>query len=1374
MAKHYQQPGGYFNLIKDIPTPKTRNTGQGISASARAQEAQKQQQEEQRRTGRGLSYSAWVRLGMEQQQEEQQRTGQGLSYSAWVRQGMEQQRQAEIDADREFDIWQDNMPNERSTGFDIGGSPSVLTSDLQGGGDDRITREEALASQVDCDDDKQEEVQEAMDKSLTALPVSVFAPTEQSEEFLFDQYSEMGHTGEFFSPGMLDMRQGWYQHVVSINGERIVRNYPKHSRMIPLQYYYDSLITTPYIMRDHLEQKDPRVNLGSNATTNPNLFDNLRYVLGCTWEANSLQTGTPKTALMIASNFEKFDTNAVDFADSMARRGIFFCLRPSVNMEINPSFNNFSGLDLSPLKTLNLSNPQFGYETFFGLLTTMSILKKMEIANPSIDWDNFNVFTYLKDLAQQRELVINTSANNSSKKMVDHSFRAPTGFPVSELDLSVFNPLRYKHEFINSNLVKITSHNRARTEQFYTNTYPHERYKKSIYRAFNYTFPSDDKFRGSNFGTPTATPSDPNQEASQTDIIDNIESFEELGISRPLRDDIIQKFPASQVERIREINDSILIGNPELQTTFSEYVAGQDVTVPFEYWVNSNLTNYNLIQFKMGHPSSFATLLQYHGLDTLFMEMLDLTKPANRSYYAQILDTVINKDRDLRSQEELDRASINLTPNEVRDPLRLMKAMTEAARGNTSEGDWHGEFAYEDIDAYSYPLAYDGITRNTRTGGQADIFNLIHDQMQAARRAPESSDERIDLTSLAPDLDPGRPFELHFRSIYMNYNASAESQMHRRASQIIGGAPCYSEVVAYRLVKIDASTRETVQEFYFFNSFAVEDFKFVDSQVLPGKRYIYKIFTINFVIGSEYRYDFDRSRIASRNVQVNFDFSDNFDDNNSFNQLSAKLISPKSVTEAEYPDPAFANLLIGGGTFDKKLNLNDTLQIITPLIVTPSYRIIEAPYYEQIVVATTNDLPPIYPDVQVVDSYRSSKQNLSAVMIYPFARFGTETAEPIALEGSDSEMLATMREVQQVISQSEDLPSSINYRSDSEPERYEMFYTFFEPIGYSSFSATGNKVSTTREKRFFDLNLPFNTKIYVTFRSIDLAGFSNPSPIFELTRHNYGDGTYTTFEPYEPRKRRPHITCSRLISIEAATQQKIFNIEDDSGEVDFTSAPEDLQSITLGKPIDNEELLWGRKFKFRFTSASSYNSFDVNCDFTFNKKQIGESQPPRTNAPNAQSNHPQDTSRRNRRGNNANISQRGRNNPGIMDNVMDQTTLPTPAPNDISFGMFDQPATDATDLTVPDLEPELTMDDRLPFNNFFDPYADAPTEVNEQGVMVSKTYIPDYIGPEPSSTGGSGATTLSSTGGGGGATISQSEEERRRRQRRRAYAESQY
>ena len=1310
---------------------------------------------------------------MKEQQEEQQRTGRGLSYSAWVRLGMEQQRQAEADAyeaaEREFDMWQDNMSNERTTGFDVGGSPSVLAPELQGG-QNRITREEALASQVDCDDDKQEEIQESMDKALTALPISIFASTEQSEEFLFDQYPDMEPTRSRIglSPGLEPLSQGWYQHVVNINGEQIVRNYPKHSRMIPQQYYYDSLVKTPYIMRDHLDQKDPRVNLGSDATTNPNLVDNLRYVLGCTWEANSLQTGTPKTALMISSDFEKFDPSAIDFLDAMARRGIFFCLKPSANMQINPNFNHFAGVDASPLKQLNSSNPQSGYQTDFGLLTTMSILKKMEIANPSIDWDNFNVFTYLKDLAQQRELVINTSANNSKKTMVDHSFRAPTGFPVSELDLSVFNPSRYQHKFINSNLVKITSHNRARTEQFYTNTYPHERYKKSIYRAFNYTFPSDDKFRGSNFGTPTATPSDPNQEASQTDIIDNIESFEELGISRPLRDDIIQKFPASQVERIEEINNSILTGNPELQTTFSEYVAGQDVTVPFEYWINSNLTNYNLIQFKMGHPSSFATLLQYHGLDTLFMEMLDLTKPANRSYYAQILDTVINKNRDLRTQEDLDRASINLTPNEVRDPLRLMKAMTEAARGNTSEGDWHGEFAYEDIDAYSYPLAYDGITRNPRSGPQADIFNFIHDQIHSGRRADESRDDRINLDSLAPDLDPDRTFENHFRSIYMNYNASAESQMHRRGSQIIGGAPCYSEVVAYRLVKIDASTRETVQEFYFFNSFAVDDFKFVDSQVLPGKRYIYKIFTINFVIGSEYRYDFDLSRVASKNVQVNFDFSDNFDNNNSFNQDSGKLMSPKSATEAEYPDPVFANVDDLGGASNMKLNLNDTLQIITPLIVTPSYRIIEAPYYEQIVVATTNDLPPIYPDVQVVDSYRSSKQNLSAVMIYPFARFGTETAEPISLDGSDSVMLATMREVQQVISQSEDLPTSINYRSDSEPERYEMFYTFFEPIGYSSFSATGNKVSTTREKKFFDLNLPFNTKIYVTFRSIDLAGFSNPSPIFELTRHNYGDGTYTTFEPYEPRKRRPHITCSRLISIEAATQQKIFNIEDDSGEVDFTSAPEDLQSITLGKPIDNEELLWGRKFKFRFTSANSYNSFDVNCDFTFNKKQTGEAQSPRTNAPNAQSNHPQDTGRRDRRGGNASISQRGRNNPGTT--VMD-ATIPTPMPNDTSFGIFDEPA---TNLTVPDPEPELTMDDRLPFNDFFDPYADAPTEVNEQGVMVSETYIPDYIGPEPSSTGGSGATTLSSTGGGGGATISQSEEERRRRERRRAYAESQY
>ena len=128
--------------------------------------------------------------------------------------------------------------------------------------------------------------------------------------------------------------------------------------------------------------------------------------------------------------------------------------------------------------------------------------------------------------------------------------------------------------------------------------------------------------------------------------------------------------------------------------------------------------------------------------------------------------------------------------------------------------------------------------------------------------------------------------------------------------------------------------------------------------------------------------------------------------------------------------------------------------------------------------------------------------------------------------------------------------------------------------------------------------------MYTTFRAVDSAGFSNPSPVFVLTRHNYGDGTYTTFEPYEAPLSEPIITCNRLVSIHPSVRQTTFNVDSPQGLQSFESVPEELSSIILGVAEPEKPLLWNRKFKFRFTSVNSYNSFDVNCEFKYNKELI--------------------------------------------------------------------------------------------------------------------------------------------------------------------------
>lgn len=1239
--------------------------------------------------------------------------GGGASPSAYYNEGARQQQEREAAAEEEFDIWQDNIHDSGGTGQ--GGSPSSRDSG-EGGQNSpgqyetvRTTREERSAAAAPCDDDNQQQEQRNADTALTALPIGVYASESPSEEFVFDQYPAMQPVG-IDSPDRPPAQQGWYSS-----------GFAKHNRMLPSQYYYDSLIATPYILRNPDDQKDVNINLGSAAFSNVNLTDNLRYVLGCIWEASSLRTGTPKTALMIASDWKILDPAAQDFFDSLARRGLFFFLYPSAETGIsseNLSAFSVVGSDTS-INTPNDRSRRPSYVSKLKIMTNMSLLKKMKIANPSVFEADFNVFEYLNDLTKFTPTYGSTGGQEeqTSRIIYEHTFRAPTGYPRSELELA-----RYDVNTINKDIVSITSHNRTR-EQFYTNTHENERNKESIYRAFKHSYGVEDSFAGEN---PTTF---------ETDGIDNDEAAKEYLL--PTREDVIQKFPSSQVKMIKNIN-TFIVDQSHDPTEFTQ-VAGQTVDVPFDFWLNKNLTNYNLISFKMNHRSDLALLMQKCSLDTLLLELVDITYPFKETYFAQILDTVINRNSELTVQEQLDKSSINLRPNEIKDPINLMKSMVQL--DNTDEQGVadvrNTRFDISAMDGYSYPLAYDGISDN-----EGKNINLANKYAQMLNKALVDNIMKGELPNWSNILIENS-FEQNFSDLYGNLGIS---QIHRRASQIVGGTKCHSEVLAYRVIKLDAETEEMIQEYYFFNTQSVEHFQFIDSQVLPGKRYIYRIFTINFVVGSEYNYLGSQAEFRHSDMPGDLNIDGSFETRSvPFDNTIGQRISP-SFVDGEFLDPVRTD-----GQEPSTLDYNTTMEIDIPLRVFPSFRIIEAPYYEQVVTTMDTDRPPLSPDVQVANSYRTSKQNQSAVMIYPFSRFGFEKAAPIIMSERDRPQLSAMLNAQQRNGNIQGTVEEIQYRSDTAPERYEMFYTFDPPENYSSFSRTGSRLTTTEDRKFFDLDLPFNVKVYVTFRSVDLAGFSNPGPIFELTRHNYGDGTYTTFEPYEMAKKKPYIYCNRFVSVEPATQQRVFNIENESGQISFESVPADLQSITLGKSINEEDLLWGRRFKFRFTSANSYNSFDINCEFGYDKMQLGEDADP-IQSPSTSFGNLADKNRRAQRIKNSAVSSDRLNKP-----LSDAGSVLVVDPS-------------SNNLPAPDvLEDQTAYGDPIqkPDDIFIDPAYEPPRSAT--GPITTEPLA-------PISSGGGGAPTTTSTGGGGGNTadLRREYEERQRRDRPEREPESQY
>jgi hypothetical protein len=80
----------------------------------------------------------------------------------------------------------------------------------------------------------------------------------------------------------------------------------------------------------------------------------------------------------------------------------------------------------------------------------------------------------------------------------------------------------------------------------------------------------------------------------------------------------------------------------------------------------------------------------------------------------------------------------------------------------------------------------------------------------------------------------------------------------RSFQDLLVGNKCYNEIVFYRIDKHDAADNRNaapIQSFYLSNLGDLKDLHYVDTQVKYGKSYVYKIYSMNLIVGSSYRYE---------------------------------------------------------------------------------------------------------------------------------------------------------------------------------------------------------------------------------------------------------------------------------------------------------------------------------------------------------------------------------------------------------------------------------------------------------------------------------------------------------------------------------------
>ncbi len=377
----------------------------------------------------------------------------------------------------------------------------------------------------------------------------------------------------------------------------------------------------------------------------------------------------------------------------------------------------------------------------------------------------------------------------------------------------------------------------------------------------------------------------------------------------------------------------------------------------------------------------------------------------------------------------------------------------------------------------------------------------------------------------------------------------------RSLKDIFSGEKAYSETIGYKISKHNVIITEDengeevkeieeapLQQFYFMDSNKVLDIEFVDTQVNAGKTYVYRIHSLNLVVGNSIFYDSPTS-------------------------TSFSILQRRAGVELDYR-------------------------------CYPYMRIIEAPFFEKIV--SVMERPPLAPQASFVPLQGVDNQ----MQILLRSNFGERELEPVKIFPEDQQIIDRMIE-----SQPPRTDGLLEYQTDSLPEEFQILRIERPPESYNDFAnASFNKTLATRGRvlMFIDDDFEPNKDYYYCFRAIDKIGISNPSHVYKIRTNSYLNGIYLDIRQYEMRPlidTKFNLSIKRALKIEPAFSQTALSFPnvDDIDTPDFaTSAPAEYN---IG-PGEDEEQVWGKKFKIRLTSKSSGRKIDVNVTFDKKKRTI--------------------------------------------------------------------------------------------------------------------------------------------------------------------------
>ena len=599
----------------------------------------------------------------------------------------------------------------------------------------------------------------------------------------------------------------------------------------------------------------------------------------------------------------------------------------------------------------------------------------------------------------------------------------------------------------------------------------------------------------------------------------SIGNYEEFTNENEFQTKEVLKFPSDKVELLEEINESI----------------------------RGSLNNYAMISINTSQGGPINAMLQRNKMDVPVLQVLgddlSLERSANErlflltkrkeKLFTKVLDDqfIAPDDQGVVNTTVNDKAIQNVQETFYRDIDDIISLNRNELR--------------EDIvwprDLEEYPLYYTGWENDFRT----KLEELIRSQIFL-----DQMNQHIEVAKL-----------------------------ERSYADLLYGRKAYSEVIGYKVEKYrverligQQESEVKVQEFLLMDNDNIERIEFLDTQILPDKKYKYKIFTINFVIGTKYEY----------NEQASF-----------YSWLEA---DQETVRDDERGGRLSLNVLSGR-----------------------SISLIYAPFFEKVVSAA--DKPPITPQVTFLP-YQGI-DNRYGILLQ--SGYGEVLEKPITVFRDDK---ATIQEIYRT--QARRPGTEILYRSDSLPHSFEMIRIEEEPESYRDFDSPNAQVvskDATGQTAFFMVDVDPNKYYYYTFRTVDGGGISNPTEVFRVRMVSYQNGIFMEMQPYEMYKKPEEFSMSfaRALKISPNVEQKMIDFQtvfqrleaqqDNQQSIvrrlrdelgldaladtrEFQRTAPSIDDIKLGK-MSGQDSVWGKRFKLRCTSKTTGKKIDIN--FTFDQ-----------------------------------------------------------------------------------------------------------------------------------------------------------------------------